>query len=201
MMTEFLRIFLPVYFLVFIAAAFGYRIYITWKRTGLKPYFLGKPDSVHGIMGVLLIIGVLSCLAVALIYSFSPLLYQSFGPIAAMQRTDLNLLGMFLLLVSLAWIVTAQAQMGASWRIGVDENQKTDLVTTGVFRFSRNPIYLGMAVTLIGLFLVLPTSMTLSLLIGGIATIHLQILLEEQYLQKKHGQAFVTYTKKVRRWI
>jgi protein-S-isoprenylcysteine O-methyltransferase Ste14 len=200
-MTEFLKIFLPVYFLVFIAAAFGYRIYITWKRTGIKPYFLGKPDSLHGIMGILIIVGVLTCLTVALIYSFSTSLYQTFGPIASMQRNDLNLFGVFLLLISLAWIVFSQAQMGASWRIGVDESQKTDLITMGVFRFSRNPIYLGMAVTLIGLFFVLPTLTTLSLLVGGIATIHLQILLEEQDLQKKHGQVFTDYAKKVRRWI
>jgi protein-S-isoprenylcysteine O-methyltransferase Ste14 len=200
-MEQFLRIFLPMYFVIFIAAAFGYRIYITWKRTGVKPYFLGKPDSLLGIMGILIIVGVLTCLTVALIYSFSPSLYQTFGPIASMQRNDLNVFGVFLLLISLAWIVFAQAQMGSSWRIGVDESQKTDLVTSGVFRFSRNPIYLGMAATLIGLFFVLPTSTTLSLLVGGIATIHLQILLEEQDLQKKHGQVFTDYTKKVRRWI
>jgi protein-S-isoprenylcysteine O-methyltransferase Ste14 len=200
-MEQFLKIFLPIYFVTFIAAAFGYRIYITWKRTGVKPYFLGRLDSLHGIMGVLISIGILSCLAIALIFSFSPSLYQSFSPIAAMQRNDLNGFGVFLLLISLAWIIFAQAQMGASWRIGVDESKKTDLVTTGVFRLSRNPIYLGMAVTLIGLFLVLPTSTTLGLLIGGIAIIHLQILLEEQDLRKKHGQAFTDYTKKVRRWI
>lgn len=200
-MEQFLTIFLPIYFIVFIAAAFVYRIYITWKCTGTRPYFLARIDSLHGIMGILIIAGVLSCLAVALIYSFSPSLYQSFGPIAAMQRNELKVFGVLLLLISLAWIVFAQAQMGASWRIGVDESQKTDLVTTGVFRFSRNPIYLGMATTLIGLFSLLPTSTTLSLLVGGIVTIHLQILLEEQDLRRKHGQAFTDYIKKVRRWI
>jgi protein-S-isoprenylcysteine O-methyltransferase Ste14 len=200
-MEEFLKIFLPIYFLTFIAAAFGYRIYITWKRTGVKPYFLGRLDSLHGLMGILILLGILSCLAVALIYSFSPSLYQAFGLIRSMQRIELNVLGLLLLLVSLVWIVFAQAQMGASWRIGVNESEKTDLVTSGVFRLSRNPIYLGMAVTLVGLFLVLPTSTTLSLVVGGIAIIHLQILLEEQDLRKKHGQTFTDYTKKVRRWI
>lgn len=200
-MEQFLRIFLPIYFIIFIAAAFGYRIYITWKRTGVKPYFLGKPDSLHGIMGILIIAGIVSCLAVAFVYTFSPSLYRSFDPIPTMQRSDLNAFGVILLLLSLAWIIFAQAQMGASWRIGVDESQKTDLVTTGVFRFSRNPIYLGMAATLIGLFLVLPNSTTLSLLFGGIAIIHLQILLEEQDLRKKHGKALTDYMKKVRRWI
>lgn len=200
-MNEFLKIFLPLYFVVFITAAFGYRIYITWRRTGIKPYFLGRMDSLHGIMGRLLVLGVLSCLGIAMVYSFWPGLYSSFGPIQTMQRNEVAAPGVIILLLSLAWIVFAQAQMGASWRIGVDEDQKTDLITGGVFRFSRNPIYLGMAVTLIGLFLVLPTSATLGLLVGGIATIHLQILLEEQYLLKKHGQVFKDYSKKVRRWI
>lgn len=200
-MSELLKFFLPLYFLIFIAAAFGYRIYITRKRFGVNPYFLGKLDSVHGLMARIVILGVLGSLAVSFIYTFWPDLYSALSPIPALERPALTWLGVALLLISLVWIIVAQVQMGASWRMGVDESQKTQLVTTGVFLYSRNPIYLGMAVILLGLFLVLPNSLSLALIIGGIALMHLQILLEEQYLRGKHGSAYEEYRRRVRRWL
>ena len=45
--------------------------------------------------------------------------------------------GVILLLVSLVWTVLAQAQMGTSWRIGIDYEHKTKLVQGGAFRLSR----------------------------------------------------------------
>jgi protein-S-isoprenylcysteine O-methyltransferase Ste14 len=50
----------------------------------------------------------------------------------------------------------AQYQMSNSWRIGIDEKNKTELVTKGIF-YSRNPIFLGMIISILGIFLILPT--------------------------------------------
>ena len=73
--------------------------------------------------------------------------------------------------------------MGESWRIGVDNEHKTKLVHTGVFSISRNPIYLGMMVTLIGLFLVIPNAVTLLIFVLGVVVINIQVRLEEEYLR------------------
>jgi protein-S-isoprenylcysteine O-methyltransferase Ste14 len=51
----------------------------------------------------------------------------------------------------------AQFQMKDSWRIGIDDQMKTELVTNGLFQFSRNPVFLGMTASLIGFFLAFPT--------------------------------------------
>ncbi len=51
--------------------------------------------------------------------------------------------------------------MGNSWRIGIDTEHRTELVQRGVFRISRNPIFVGMIVTLLGLFLTIPNVVTL----------------------------------------
>ncbi len=87
--------------------------------------------------------------------------------------------GAGLLLVGLALLVTAQLQLGASWRIGVDETARPGLVTTGLYRFCRNPIFLALLLAWTGYTLLLPTTLSLCLLIGGLIGVRQQVLLEE----------------------
>ena len=101
--------------------------------------------------------------------------------------------GILLLIVAFFLVLIAQAQMGNSWRIGIDDKHKTQLVTHGIFRFSRNPIFLGMRLNLLGLFLVLPNAVTLTLWLLGDVTIHAQIFLEEQHLNQQHGTIYQSY--------
>jgi protein-S-isoprenylcysteine O-methyltransferase Ste14 len=110
-------------------------------------------------------------------------------------------MGAILLIASLLWTLLAQARMGESWRIGIASEHKTRLIQTGVFRISRNPIYLGIMVTLLGLFLVIPNAMTLLILVLGVVVINIQVRLEEEYLKTTHGVEYVSYTERVRRWI
>jgi protein-S-isoprenylcysteine O-methyltransferase Ste14 len=97
--------------------------------------------------------------------------------------------------------VIAQVHIKNSWRIGIDTNTKTDLITTGLFSISRNPIFFGVIVTLFGLFLVTPNALTLLFLILGYIIIQIQIRLEEEFLTKEHGEKYLEYKRKVRRLI
>jgi protein-S-isoprenylcysteine O-methyltransferase Ste14 len=72
--------------------------------------------------------------------------------------------------------------MGKSWRIGIDEERPATLVRQGVFGLSRNPIFLGMMVTLLGLFLSIPNAVTLLVLALGVVLIQIQVRLEEEFL-------------------
>ena len=105
------------------------------------------------------------------------------------------------MIASLVWLVLAQVQMGESWRIGIDSESKTQLVQTGVFRISRNPIFLGMMVTLLGLFLVIPNALTLLTFVLGVVVVNIQVRLEEEYLKAMHGDDYIGYTRSVRRWM
>jgi protein-S-isoprenylcysteine O-methyltransferase Ste14 len=91
--------------------------------------------------------------------------------------------------------------MGESWRIGIDTEHQTPLVQKGVFRISRNPIFLGLMVTLLGLFLTLPNALTLLAFFLGVVLIGVQVRLEEEYLVQMHAQAYQEYRKRVRRWL
>ena len=98
-------------------------------------------------------------------------------------------------------IIIAQYQMGQSWRIGIDEANKTELKQVGFFGLSRNPIFLGMLVSLLGIFLVLPNIVTAVCMVSSYLLIQIQVRLEEDFLLNQHGTAYSAYKNKVRRWL
>ena len=101
--------------------------------------------------------------------------------------------------IALIWTIIAQYQMQDSWRICIDAEKKTELITNGLFLYSRNPIFLGMILSLLGLFLVTPNSFTLLFLILGYVLIQIQIRLEEEFLVGQHGETYKIYKSQVRR--
>ena len=200
-MNTIMRYFLPAYLALYFGLAFVWRSYLTWKRTGRNPYVLGNTDNAHDYIGRLFRLSFAVCVLVVLIYSFWPEGYQYLTPIFRLQRPGFVLTGAALLLISLVWILAAQEQMGNSWRVGIDAQTKTELVRRGVFRLSRNPIFLGMRLTLLGLFLVLPNAVTLAALVLGDSLIQIQVRLEEEFLSRIHGDEYEQYRCQTRRWL
>lgn len=110
-------------------------------------------------------------------------------------------LGTSLIIAGLALMVVAQLDMGSSWRVGVDDTARPGLVTGGLYRFSRNPIYLAMFVSLAGFALLMPTWPTLAGLAIGMAGIQNQVREEERYLQRAYGDAYAAYARRVGRFV
>ncbi|MCO6511149.1 MAG: isoprenylcysteine carboxylmethyltransferase family protein [Aridibacter famidurans] len=195
------RILLPVYLVLFFVVAMAGRSYLFWKETGINPYKLGSTESAHDLIGLFFrLVSFLVIFATA-IYSAVPAAYPYIGPIEWLHAWWVQTTGLVLLFAALAWVSIAQIQMGRSWRIGIDEDVKTDLVSKGLFSVSRNPIFLGMRVLLLGLFLVTPNALTLLAFGLGDVLMQVQVRLEEEHMQKLHGEEFEKYRKKVRRWI
>lgn len=63
--------------------------------------------------------------------------------------------------------MVAQLNLGASWRIGIEESSNPGLVTSGFYRFCRNPIFFAILIMLAGYTLLLPTRLSLALLVGS----------------------------------
>lgn len=196
-----LKIFLPAYLIILFLTAFLWRSIVVWKKTGVNPYKLGRSQSAHDFVGLLFRFTFVTIAAVIAVFCLSSEAYQYLTPIAWLQRPTLVMIGLALLIVSLVWILIAQAQMRESWRIGIDEEIKTDLVRRGVFRISRNPIFLGMRVLLVGFFLVLPNAITFAMLLVGDALMQIQVRLEEEHLARMHGEDYREYRRKTRRWL
>lgn len=112
----------------------------------------------------------------------------------------MEIAGIVLLFGGVAFVVLAQLHMGASWRIGIDERQAPGLVTSGVFRFCRNPIYLAMITVTAGYALLLPTLLSLVLLAGTIVGMSTQARTEETYLLRTYGDGFRDYARRVGRF-
>ena len=200
-MTTLLKIFLPIYFLVFFGLAMFWRSYIAWKRTGINPYKLGNGDTVHDFVGKLFRLTLIATALIVVVFSFMYQYYEWLSPIAWMNSSVLVLIGIALLVLALIWVLVAQLQMGDSWRIGIDAETKSTLVQHGLFGVSRNPIFLGMLVMLVGLLLLLPTAATLTITVLGFVLIHVQVRLEEAFLTEKYGEDYRKYQMSVRRWI
>ena len=196
-----LRYFLPIYLLAYVVAAFFWRSYVVWKRTGVNPVVFKGSDSAHDFVGRVTkaLFGLV--IAVVVIHAFSPSAYQYVMPVPWLERPWVRRIGVMLSLASLFWTVLAQAHLGDSWRIGIDYEHRTEFVQRGVFKFSRNPIFLGMIVTLLGFFLIIPNVGTLITLIVGVILIGIQVRLEEEYLTRTHGDEYIEYCHNVRRWI
>ena len=196
-----MRYFLTIYLLLYVIAAFFWRSYVVWKKTGINPVVFKGTDSAHDFIGSISKLIFALVLLVVLVYSFVPGAYQYLMPVPWLQYPWIRSTGIVLLVASLVWIVLAQAQLGESWRIGIDTDHKTNLVQTGVYRISRNPIFFGMMITLFGLFLVIPNAVTLVIFVLIVVLINIQVRLEEEYLKSSHGEEYVRYQRTVGRWI
>jgi protein-S-isoprenylcysteine O-methyltransferase Ste14 len=200
-MENFLRIYLPLYLLAYFAVAFIIPTYRTWKRTGVNPITFGKADTAHNYIGFVMKVLIGLLFVAVLCFSIGSNIYKYFIPIEYLQSKGLKFLGLLFIHISLVWIAIAQHQMSTSWRIGIDEINKTELKTSGIFSISRNPIFLGMILSVLGIFFILPNTLTFFLFLTTYFIIQIQIRLEEEFLTRQHGENYKHYRKSTRRLI
>lgn len=91
--------------------------------------------------------------------------------------------------------------MKDSWRAGIPDKDKTELVTTGIYRFSRNPAFLGFDLMYVGVLLLYGNLLTLGFSVFAIVMLHLQILQEERYLVNTFGEPYQEYCRHVFRYL
>jgi protein-S-isoprenylcysteine O-methyltransferase Ste14 len=112
-----------------------------------------------------------------------------------------KIIGVVLMSLGSVLFIIAYVSFGDSWRVGFDVKSPGALVTTGVFSFSRNPIYLFLDLWFIGTFLINGTLIFLVLAIGALVVQHWQILQEEAYLTNLYGQPYRDYCARTRRYF
>ncbi len=93
-------------------------------------------------------------------------------------------------------------EMKDSWRAGVPDKDETKLVTNGIYRFSRNPAFLGFDLVYIGIVFMYFNWVLYTLTLLAILMLHLQIVnVEEDYLLITFGDEYLQYRKKVCRYF
>ena len=165
------------------------------RTTGATGIAVHRADPAERVVGVALATGIaaVSGWAVAL---------AVYGPegLGVRSRPAGVLAGDVLLLASIAVVAVAQAQMGRSWRVGIDA-ERTALVTQGLFGRVRNPIYTGMMLAITGMVAISPTAFTLLLFAQVGLWIALQARLEEAHLARQHGATYAAYAARAGRFV
>jgi protein-S-isoprenylcysteine O-methyltransferase Ste14 len=178
---------------------FGVRIAIQLRQTG-KTGLIGLREGAGAAdwgSGVLFIGGMAMGVA-------SPVLVlnDALDPISALDVDGLHAIGIALAAAGGLAVFAAQLGMGESWRIGVRDEERTDLVTRGWFAVCRNPIYTSMIIGWSGLALMVPT--WLGIAAAAVIAIGLEIqvrLVEEPYLIRTHGEEYGAYASQVGRFL
>jgi len=171
------------------------------RKTGINPYVFKKSDSAHDYLGRVSPPITFLVFAVAILNVFLPSALQFLAPFQWLQTGWLQISGFVIIHIALLWIIIAQLQMSNSWRVGIDHSAKTELKTNGIFVISRNPVFLGMIITLLGVFFIVPNAITLLTVVASTLLFQVQVRLEEEYLKNTHGENYVNYCRKTRRWF
>ncbi len=112
----------------------------------------------------------------------------------------LQIVALCFIVFGIAISIIASLGLGKSWRVGVDEANKTELVKTGIYSLNRNPYFSAWYLVYIGFFLYVPNLENLILVLLNIIVFHKMVLHEEKYLAHQIGEEYLEYCKKVKRY-
>lgn len=116
--------------------------------------------------------------------------------------TWLRTVGVIFAITGTFVFIIAVYTMKDNWRAGVSRTEKTKLVTSAIFKISRNPAFLGFDLIYIGILCIFFNVPLLLISIFSIVVLHLQIVLnEEPFLQETFGKEYFEYAKRVNRYI
>ena len=185
--------------LIFGVVGFLGRMFVQLRRTGSTGFkgISGAPGSSEWLAGVLLVAGIAASV-------LGPVLdlSEALGRIGVLDGEFARAAGVGLAMGGIFTTSYSQLAMGDEWRIGVDESERTQLVTSGPFAMVRNPIYAGMVPFFAGIALMVPNVLTLAGAVAVLVALELQTrLVEEPYLLRLHGEEYRRYAARVGRFI
>jgi len=170
---------------------------IQYRRTGSSPVRLrDRPGSPQWWARFVSTVGVVLAIAAPLAE------LAGFPAFAPLDRPLVRWSGVVLVVLGIVITIGSQVAMGRAWRADVDPDARTDLVTSGPFRYVRNPVFAGSAITVVGLALLVPNVVSLLMLVAFLAGLEIQVrLVEEPYLLRVHGDAYREYAARTGRFV
>lgn len=188
---------IPYCLLALLVLAVFYGIYLVkqWmqKRRGIRTMQIGRrkdarTHTVEMLMGIATV-GIIPAQLLSIGFGWSHL--------PASARFTGFCVGMLGDLIFLLSVIC----MKDSWRAGIPDGDRTELVTGGIYRYSRNPAFLGFDLMYIGVFLMYCNLLTGMFTVFATVMLHLQILQEERYLTAAFGAEYLDYRHQVLRYL
>jgi protein-S-isoprenylcysteine O-methyltransferase Ste14 len=184
-------------YVVYLVVAVVWRALLQWRRTGDTGLrVLSAPGSPEWWAGLLFV-------AAPPLGALGPVTaLAGLEPFPALTHPLLQGAGAALAVTGIAATFWAQGQMGASWRIGVDRDERTDLVTGGVFAVVRNPIFTAVLSAGLGLALMVPNGPAVAGWLLLLVAVEVQVrVVEEPHLRGVHGTSYDGYAASTGRFL
>lgn len=183
-----LRIFLPVFFLLYFLLTF--LMYAPKKKE--MPSKLKLVSLLNNLLWFLVII-------LVTVFSWYPNIYHQYViPFEALKSHELSWGAIGIMSVAFFIVISAKNQQRLHKG---SECNGWQLLTSGVYSKSRNPLHIGQFLTFVGFFLCIPSIYSGILLLLGVLVLFFRVGLEEKVLESVFGEDYLAYEKKVRRWF
>jgi len=146
---------------------------------------------------------VMTLLIVSLIVSHSLFSEKwiAFRPIHIVNKPTIMYFGFILGFLGLVLCRIAQVTIGKSWRVGIDEQSKSGLISNGIYAYIRNPTYTGLYLLCIGVWLINPTIAYSYWILLFYIMMEFQVRCEEEYLETMYGNEYLEYCKRTKKYI
>lgn len=182
---------------VMIMAAF-YAAYflkmINQRKAGISTVILGKGNKPQGVKVVEVRITIISIMVV-LVELMS--IYWNLMELPSWCQW----IGVGVAALGVVVFCMAIHTMQNNWRAGIPETRETSLVTKGIYRYSRNPAFVGFDLLYLGILIAFPNAWHACVVAAAAYIFHLQIINEEKYLADTFGEEYIEYKNSVRRYL
>ena len=188
--------------LLLVALCAFYAIYfikmLALRRQGIDGNIMGKGDKPRAARRVELALKAVTVLGAAaqlasVLFPGLPGRMPAPKPIAAA--------GVFLAWAGCVFFLMSVTAMKTNWRAGFSAEQRTELVTDGVYRISRNPAFVGFDLLYLGTAAACPNITIFVAAAAAMTLFHVQILGEERHLYATFGDAYTQYQSRVGRYL
>lgn len=166
---------------------------IIQKKQGIKTNQMGVGGKAKK---VLWIERIMSCATVlAVVFEIGSIVLVKKVPIE-----EVRLFGIVVGILAVICFASATVTMKASWRVGIPE-EKTTLITGGIYKWSRNPAFLGFDLLYLSICLMYFNFPLMLVSAWAAIMLHLQILQEEVHMKKMFEEEYITYKGRVLRYF
>jgi protein-S-isoprenylcysteine O-methyltransferase Ste14 len=125
-------------------------------------------------------------------------LSPTFRPVFRSPFVSWAALAVALLAFGLTWV--CWRRMGRSWRMGIDPDDRTRLVVTGPYAYTRHPIYALSSVLMICTMAIVPTPAMIVVCLVHLGLLQWEARREERYLTAVHGASYADYAARTGRF-
>ena len=172
--------------------------------TGNNPFSLGVGKKwMHAVIELSLLVFLLIWVSEVFKYSLGSSRHILPGAVhrPLFESLPLQYVGVVINVIGMAIFISALHAFRQSWRMGIDTKNPGDLITRGIFRLSRNPIFLFIDLYFWGTFMIYSTLFFLVMAVLTCGVLHYQIIKEERFLTEQYKDAYAAYTAKTGRYL